>query len=286
MSSNSISINTLPNQEISPSTPNLKTVSSQSRLDGFFPVMKKMIDYQTSNKWMSYYWQIEHPIRRRALEEKKNMRIDKTFDLCWGKNVCTITAYNIFSLFVENSLKADDDYFNKYMNCYEKKGLIDFERLIAKSKSFQGQKGIAFCCSVGKGWDDRKHDFVLELTPSRKFRIYQSYFKQYSLDQCFRDQDCYEIDQLVSKLDLIASETIFKKTPEREEAYKSLFHAKGDFTKLDFFFIPVEYEMNSIPEAPITLMERIQPLFKVAFQSLLNVKVVSPFYKKLSSIRF
>ena len=42
-------------------------------------------------------------------------------------------------------------------------------------------------------------------------------------------------------------------TPERVEAYQFLFHATDNFQKLYLSFTPLEYDIGSIPSAPVSL---------------------------------
>src|ERR1700722_17621331 len=93
--------------------------------------------------------------------------------------------------------------------------------------------------------------FVLDFAPDGKFYIYQSYILQYSLEECLREHKAYTEDELMEKLELIASGTTSEHTPERDRAFCDLFHAKDpSFLTLDFFFIPVEYNKDAIPQVP------------------------------------
>ncbi|MEK7340051.1 MAG: hypothetical protein AABZ92_04985, partial [Verrucomicrobiota bacterium] len=219
---------------------------------GFVPVMPKIFHHYTDAWYKGYRWQTGHPIRQKALDKFSYNRFLAYLIARLDGTVCTVSAYNIFSIFVEYSKRSQDNDFIKGIGTckYEEKGLEKFKELINSILGLKGQKGMACLCSIGNSFR-ALHEFVIELTPAGKLYIYQSYQGQYSLEKCFKKQKALDPSELFDKLEILISEEK-EPTPERVEAYRTLFHATDTFQKLDFFFIPLEYAIESIPLAPIS----------------------------------
>jgi hypothetical protein len=226
----------------------------------FFPLIKKI--YHADTWYQGYKWQMGHPIREQVMRQICPNTFEAYMISYREKSICTVTARNVFSIFVENSVYAQDSKFLSSFTTYEKETIENFKQEIERIRGFQGKKGGAFYCSIGASWM-RAHEFVLDFAPDGKFYIYQSYLSQYSLDECLKDHKGQDEEEVIKKLELIASKTITEHTEERDNAFFDLFHAKDPlFQQLDFFFVSAEYDRDAIPKAPnqLSTAERMESI--------------------------
>lgn len=225
-------------------------VEKSDPLKGFFPIMKDYIRNHTSSWFKDYKWQVGHPLRKMGVDKLGGSIIGYIASKL-SPSVCTLTAYNVFSIFVEHSERKSDRNFDEFMLREKQEGIDQFKNLIDKVQESK-VKGMACFCAVGAPWA-YDHEFVVEVAPGGDCYIYQSYIYKYTLKTCFNKMVPLTVDGLIEQLKCVTNYELHPPaSKESQAAFKKLFFADRPPARLDFFFTPVEYSIDSIPLVPRT----------------------------------
>ncbi len=222
-------------------------------LKGFFPILKDYLHHHTSNWYKEYKWQVGHPLRQKGIDLLGSSSINGYLRSKLNPTICTLNAYNVFSIFVEHSERKDDKNLVDMWR-EEQEGVDKFKECVDKVQQSK-EKGLACFCSIGAPWS-RIHEFVIEVAPGGYCYIYQSYINKFKLMNCLEQMVPLTVDELIKQLRRITSND-YQLYPEgskdAQDAYNKLFFVDiGPQHRLDFFFNPVEYSIDSIPIVPRT----------------------------------
>lgn len=243
---------------------------SSVKQKGFSTVIEPLFRYHTSNLIQAHRWQKSHPLRQKALTyfAPLQRRWKDIFLIPRVQTqVCTVTALNVFSLFVEARTNQ---------NLYQSDAGKGVEALRGKVEDIQklnGEKGIAFLCKLmgqADGLIGSFHDFVLEVNPKGEIYLYQSYVNKYDFYHALHMPQFgpWSLDNLAKNLSLVASQER-EWTEERNHAYENLFNVADEkLGQLELTFTSIEYDPQSIPVVPQKekLRKRIAQLWLGVFK--------------------